>query len=178
MIRYFRERLRPSVRVEMEQRGGELNSFEELVKKAVDAKAKAALQLRFYACKTDQHYLWGSRPSVAKASIQGQLIKDSRFEKPKSKPQKSKTPAPQRSDNAEISEKARKEKKKNDRKHWQFRRSDNESLRATIATGGNTTNDSAEGPWTQKDVSQIICYNCNEKGHYATKCPKSPKSKN
>ena len=60
MIRYFREGLRPSVRVEMEQRGRELDSFEELVEKAVDAEAKAALRPRSYARKTDQHCLRGS----------------------------------------------------------------------------------------------------------------------
>ena len=57
MIWYFREGLRPSVRVKMEQRGQELNSFKELVEKAVDAEAKAALQPRFYACKIDQYCL-------------------------------------------------------------------------------------------------------------------------
>ena len=60
MIRYFREGLRPSVRVEMEQRGRELDSFEELVEKAVDAEAKAALRPRSYARETDQHCLQGS----------------------------------------------------------------------------------------------------------------------
>ena len=38
----------------MEQRGLKLNSFKELVEKAVDAKVKAALRPRSYACKTDQ----------------------------------------------------------------------------------------------------------------------------
>ena len=68
MIWYFWEGPCPSVRVEMEQRGRELDSFEELVKKAVDAKAKAALRPRSYACKTDQHYLQNSRLSAVKAS--------------------------------------------------------------------------------------------------------------
>ena len=57
MIRYFQEGLCPSIKVEIEQRGQELKSFEELVEKAVDAKAKAALRPRFYTCKTDQHCL-------------------------------------------------------------------------------------------------------------------------
>ena len=86
MIRYFQEGLRLSVRVEIELRGWELNSFKELVYKAVDAKAKAALWPRSYACKTDQHCLWGSRPLVAKASTQSQPMKDPRFEERKSKP--------------------------------------------------------------------------------------------
>ena len=86
MIWYFQEGLGPLVRVEMKQRGQELDSFKELVKKAVDAKAKAAFQPRFYACKTDQHCLWGNRPSAAKTSTQGQPMKDPRVEKPKSRP--------------------------------------------------------------------------------------------
>ena len=80
MIRYFRKGFRPLVRVKIEQRGQELDSFEELVKKAVDAKAKAALRPRFYAYKTDQYCLRGSQPSIAKASTQDQLMKDARFE--------------------------------------------------------------------------------------------------
>ena len=52
----------------MEQRSQKFDSFEELVKKAIDAKAKAALLPRFYVYKTDQHCLQDSRPSVVKAS--------------------------------------------------------------------------------------------------------------
>ena len=40
----------------MEQQGQELNSFKELVKKVVDAEAKAAFQPRSYPCKTDQDF--------------------------------------------------------------------------------------------------------------------------
>ena len=88
----------------MEQRGRELDSFEELVKNAVDAEAKAALRPRFYARKIDQYCLRGSRPSAAKTSTQDQPMKDPRVEKPKSRSQESKAPASQRStDNAETS---------------------------------------------------------------------------
>ena len=178
MIWYFRKGLRLSVRVEMEQRGRELDSFKELVKKTVDTKAKAALRPRSYACETDQHCLRGSQPSAAKANTQGQPIKNQRVKKLKSKPQKSKALAPQRFDNAETFEKAWKKKKKNNWKFWQSRRSDDVSSRVTAAIGGNMTNNPVRGSWPQKDVSQIICYNCNKKGHYATKCPKPPKPKN
>ena len=68
MIWYFWEGFRLSVRVKIEQRGRELNSFKELVKKAVDAKAKAALRPRFHACKTNQHCLRSSQPSTAETS--------------------------------------------------------------------------------------------------------------
>ena len=178
MIRYFREGLRPSVRVEMEQRGRELNSFEELVEKAVDAEAKAALRPRSYARETDQHCLRGSRSSAAKASTQGQPMKDPRVEEPK-KPQESKASAPQRSDSTETSEQARKEKKKKDRRYCGRKPQD-----STPATGVNSTNTSgghssgSGRSQPQKDLSQINCYNCNKKGHYATKCPEPPKAKN
>ena len=86
MIWYFRKVLRLSVIVEMEQRGRELDSFEELVEKVVDAEAKAALRPCSYARKTDQHCLRDSWPSVAKANTQGQPMKDPRVEEPKSKP--------------------------------------------------------------------------------------------
>lgn len=44
LIRFFREGLRPSIRAQMEQRGQELDSWAEIVEKAVDAEAKAGLQ--------------------------------------------------------------------------------------------------------------------------------------
>ena len=141
MIRYFQKGFRPSVSVKIEHRGRELDSFKELVKKTVNGKPNAALQPRSYTCKTNQHCLRGSQPLATKASNQSQPMKDSRVKKPKSKPQKLKTLAPQHSNNAETSKKAwkKKEKKKKDRKHWQCCRSDNKSPRATPATRGNTT---------------------------------------
>ena len=57
MIWYFREGLRPSVRVQMKQRNQELDSFKKRVKKAIDAKARAALRTRTFARETDQHCL-------------------------------------------------------------------------------------------------------------------------
>ena len=111
MIWYFRESLYPSVRVEMEQCGRELNNFKELVEKAVNAKANAALPPRSYAPKIDQYCFRGSRPSAAKASTQGQPMKDPKIKKPK-KPQELKASAPQRSNSSKTSENARNKKKK------------------------------------------------------------------
>ena len=48
MIQYFQKGLRPLVQVEIEQRGQELNNFEEIIKKAGNAKAKAVLRRCFY----------------------------------------------------------------------------------------------------------------------------------
>ena len=55
MIWYFREGLKPSIRAEMKQRGRELDSLKELVEKAKDAEAKAALWPRAYAWDTNQY---------------------------------------------------------------------------------------------------------------------------
>ena len=113
MIRYFRDGLIPSIWAEMEQCRRELNSFKELVEKAIDAKARAALRPRSYARETDQHCPRGSWPAhstTAKAQGQGFSMKDPRVEEPRFKPQEPKSFAPQQQ--AEASEKARKEKKK------------------------------------------------------------------
>ena len=153
----------------MEQCGQELDSFEEQVKKAVDAKAKAALRLDSYACKTDQSCLRRSRPSAAKASTQGQPMKDPRVEEPK-KSQELKAPAPQRSDSFETSEQAHKGKKKKNKQH----RGQKRQKCSTLATKVNNT--SAKRSRPQKNISQVPCFNCNKKRHYSNKCPKPSKS--
>ena len=85
MIQYFLKNLRPSVQVKIEQHGQELDSFEEIVEKAVDTKAKAVLKPCSYTRDTDQHCLQGSWPSIAKTNAQGQLMKDPRVKEPKPK---------------------------------------------------------------------------------------------
>ena len=112
MIWYFQKSLRPSVTVEMEQCGRELNSFKKLLKKAVDKEAKATLQPRSYACETNQHCFRGSRPPIAKANTHGKLIKNPKVEKPKSKSQKSKALAPQYLDGARSPRKLRRRRRK------------------------------------------------------------------
>ena len=47
------------MQVKIEQRGQELDSFEEIVKKAIDAKGKAAFRPRSYTCNIDQHCFRG-----------------------------------------------------------------------------------------------------------------------
>lgn len=54
LIRFFQEGLKPSVKVQMEQRGRELDSWDELVEKAIDAEAKAGLQSPSILRETDQ----------------------------------------------------------------------------------------------------------------------------
>ena len=67
----------------MEQRGQELNSFKQLVKKTVDTKVSAAIKPRSYARETDQHCLQNSCTAATKANTHGQSIKNSKIEKSK-----------------------------------------------------------------------------------------------
>lgn len=41
------------MRVEIEERGQELNNFDEIIKKVVDGKTKASLNLRSYTGETN-----------------------------------------------------------------------------------------------------------------------------
>ena len=68
MIEYFWKGLCPSVQVKIEQCGRELNSFEEIIEKAVDTEAKVALRPCSYSCNIDQYYFQGSRPLIAKTN--------------------------------------------------------------------------------------------------------------
>ena len=73
---------------------------EGVSKKAVNAEAKAGLQPT------------SAGQPAARAQTHGPLMKDPWVEDTKFKPQKPKSTAPQPADNAETSEKARKENKK------------------------------------------------------------------
>ena len=84
-------------------------------------------------------------------------MKDPRVEKPKSRPQESKAPARQRSDSFETSKQAQKEKKKNDKQHWDQK----PQKGSTPATRGKNT--SAKRSQAHKNVSQVTCFNCNKK---------------
>lgn len=95
------------------------------------------------------HQRWPrvNRPAhvtAAKVQTQGSLVKDPRIEEPKA--------SNSSSGNAETSEKAQKEKKKQ-------RRCRNEQ--AGKESGSN-----------RKDLSHITSFNCDQQGHYTTKCPK------
>ncbi len=66
MIRYFREKLHLSIQVQLDNWGCDLDLWEEVVEKSVDAKAKANLQLLPGTRKIDTKYPKGHRPSAKK----------------------------------------------------------------------------------------------------------------
>ena len=104
MIRYFREGLKPSIKVEMEQQDRALTSFKEMVQKAVNAEAKAGLRSSIMVRDVDSRCPRGHRPSQntsTKVQTQGSTAKKSKpeeFRPKESKPADGKTPAPPRTD--------------------------------------------------------------------------------
>ena len=165
MICYLRESLKSSIKVEIEQQNRESMDFEEIVQRAVNAKAKAGLRSSTMVRKSDARCSKGHRPShntSSKVQRQGSSHKDSpRSEEPKPKDPK---PASSRDNAAEPAKKKdRKEKKK--RLQNQRRKYTGEQ---TPATGVNT-----EAP---KKKVKARCFNSNKKGHYANECTKPPKN--
>ena len=137
-----------------------------MVKKAVNAEAKLALQPHSNTKKIDQNCPRGNRSAnstVAKG--QGSAMKDPQSQKPKI--QGTKLSGPQRS---EFSIKVQKEKKKEqhqrDWERWE---------------GSIPTVDAQAEPYQKKkkkhrldkvpwDKSQVKCFNCSKLGYYANAC--------
>ena len=91
------------MKVKIKQCNQNLNGFEEIVEKAVDAEVNTILRPCSYAYDTDQHFFWDNQPSAAKSSIKSQPIKDLRVKKPKPKSQKQNASTLQSFDSAETS---------------------------------------------------------------------------
>ena len=107
MLRYFYEGLKPSVLAELEHRDLKLEKINQMVKKAVNAKAKSALQPRSSSKEMDQNCPWRSRPANSTvAKSQGSAMKDPRTEKPKVQGTESASGPSQRSNNNKLSNKA------------------------------------------------------------------------
>ena len=62
MIRYFWNGLRPSVRAQLDARGRDLDFWQEAIKKAVNAEAKAMLQSSSNIHEMDSRYSQGYKP--------------------------------------------------------------------------------------------------------------------
>ena len=168
MVRYFEERLKPSIKAEIDQDATHLDDYEELVSKAVRAEAKAGLRPSSYVREADLQVLRGSRPTYTTAhKVQTQEAV--------TRGDKSKTKAPASAPtNLEPSDKARKDKKK---KQHRDKRDSRES-KDTPASGVNAAEVGDKKRRRTKDLSKVTYYNCNKLGHYADVCPEPRKPKN
>ena len=137
MLRYFREGLKSSILPKLEHWDLELESFDQMVKKAVNAEAKSALHPRSSTKEMDQHCPWGNQPANSTKS-QGSTMKDLRSEEPKDQGTESLG-----SQQSEPSEKDRKEKKKK----WQKDRQEKKEKKAkdTMPATGNNAINTARG---------------------------------
>ena len=153
----------------MEQQDRASTSFEEMVQRAVNAKAKTGLRSSTMVQDLDARYSREYRPShntSSKVQSQGSNNKNSsRSEEPKPKDPK---PAPPQNNMA--AEPDKKENKKDIKKRFRGQRREHtgERKEQTLATGINKT--------APKKKLKVRCFNCNKKGHYANDCTKPPKN--
>lgn len=155
----------------MKQRSRELNNFEEIVEKAVDAKAKTALRPCIFTYETDQYCARGNRFAASKSHAHGPSIKNASAEKAKSQLQK-----PRSSENQlETSEKVCKNWK---RKVCHYSRDPRQQTNSHVVTGVNTINvkpgqkQEKYKNWSQdgaRDPSKIKFYNFQKLAHYTNK---------
>ena len=162
MICYFREGLKSSIKVEIEQQDRESMDFEEIVQKPVNAEAKAGLTSSTMIRELDALCSKGHRPShntSLTVQIQGSKHSSSSKE-PKPKDPK---PVPSCDNAAELAKKD--DRKDNKKKLQNHRREQNEQ---TLATGDNTK--APKKKKKRRDPSEVTCFNCNKKVHYAKNC--------
>ena len=133
LCRHFYKGLRPSIRLWIDKEGQDLDGWNALIKKAIQAKAKAKIQASASRDLDQQCHQRNQSVHILSAKAQAHLVKDSWVEKPKARALESTIP-PQ--SNSELSTKARREKKKDcrqyDQRQWQQEGS-------TLAIGVNGT---------------------------------------
>ena len=162
LIRFFCEGLKPLVKALMEQRGRELDSWEKLVEKAIDAGAKASLQSQSILREMDQRCPRGNRPAYSTmarsqaTSTQDLRGRDGSVEKPEPAPM---SPNSLPAGSSEISNKKSWKEKKKQQRLDQLREQARKD--STPGTDVNTPR-MPSGARTLKDLSHITCFNCGE----------------
>ena len=152
----------------MDIRDRELDSWDEVVDKTVDAEVKASLQAPSGTREMDSRCPRGQRPTKKED-------KNSRdYEKNKS----SQNLPTNASSSGTQSSPAQPKKEQNSRSHRGESRRQGQGQN-TPATGVNATaiRKDKDKDKDKKDLSHVECYTCKQKGHYANKCPeKEPKN--
>ncbi len=156
LIRYFWEELRLSIWVQLDHRGQDLDSWEEVMEKAGDIEAKTNLQPSFYVRDINTRCPKGHRSSAKKD-------KENTYQEPQNEASKDKDKAKSHSSSASANQPLTQVPKK-----------DKCGRRGGhLATRVNATK-VAKKDKAPKDLSHIECYTCHQKGHYAIKCSDKP----
>ena len=157
MVRCFLEGLKPSVRPQLDIRGRDLNSWEEAVEKAVNAKAKAMLQSSPSTRNMDSRCPRGNKPAKKKE-------RDSnRKNKSTNSPPADTSSGKQTSSTQQAS--SAYSKKEYCRGPRRGRRRGQDSP----ATNINTI------PKKKEDLFQVEYFYCRKKGYFANWCPQKKK---
>ena len=176
MICYFREGLKLSIKVEMEQQDRKSMDFEEMVQRTVNAEDKAGLRSSTMVRESDARCLRGHRPShntSSKVQTQETTAKEPRIKESKPKKAKltdGKNPAPPRSESAEPKKTSRTDKR---REYLEKKKKKRDRKNNTLAIGDNAN---AVEVGEKKKRGNDRCYNCQKKGHFLRNCPQPPKN--
>ena len=151
----------------MEQQDRASTSFKEMVQRAVNTEAKAGLRSSTMVRDSDTRCPKGHRPSHnTSLKVQTQGSKD--LSRPKETKPKDPKSAPSH-DNVAKSPKKDDRKDKKKRFQGQKREHTRERKEQTSATNVNTTN-VLKKKKKRRDISEITCFNCDKKGHFASDC--------
>lgn len=160
LAQYFYKAFRPSIKLWIDEEGRELDGWKDLIKKVTRAEAKAGMQPPANR-EMDQRCQRGNRPAyvtAAKVQTQELSMEDARIEEPKPSNNYS-----QIDTSKKTPEKTQKEKKQQRcHKHKQARKE----------SGSTSDINAPRASQARKDLSHITCFNCDQQGQYATKCPK------
>ena len=163
MIWYFQKGLRPSIQAQLDVKDRDLDSWNKIVDKTVDAEVKGSLQALSGTKEIDSQCLWGQRPTK----------KDNKDSRNYKKNKFSQNPPANASSSRTQSSPTQPKKDQNSRFCQEGPRRQSQDQN-TPATGVNATavRKNKDKDKDKKDLSNIECYTCKQKGHYVNKYPK------
>ena len=172
LIRLFCDGLRPSICAQAKQKSCQKDTWDQAIKKAITAEAKAALNLLLLIRKMDaccpQGYHSASKPTKDHTKDQGSLLFC---------PQEAQTMPPHRSERFETPERPRRDHQKG-RYNRNCRNCGPRGSRLRGSTPANGVNTTKTPAWNEcgcnqlvyredRDISWTTCYNYNKRGHFA-----------